>query len=308
MGNTDELIKEVIIEEGDNKLEIEPAVLENGKTSVFVEPVAPRERLIILGGGHIAVSLCEFASKVGFYVIIVDDRPEFANGIRFPWASEVICDSYKNALKNLKICSCDYVTILTRGHRYDLDCLRYIMKNCIPYYLGMVGSKRRVNGVFNMLSEEGYDRTQMSNICTPIGLDIGAVLPEEIAISILAELILYKRKKNTELNYKSITSDLDMDVISHLAAIQELTAVVTVMRTKGSTPRGAGAKMAVNRYGKIYGSIGGGCAERSIINDAVHIIGTGEYRIEEIDMTGDIAENDGMVCGGIMQVLIEDFV
>ncbi|MCD8126713.1 MAG: XdhC family protein [Clostridiales bacterium] len=101
-------------------------------------------------------------------------------------------------------------------------------------------------------------------------------------------------------------SDLDLDILDYLAVSREPKAIVTVMQTKGSTPRGAGAKMAVSPRGDITGSIGGGCSEGAMIRDAIDIIGTGTYKAMLIDMTGDVAESEGMVCGGTMLVLIED--
>ncbi|GAA0122866.1 MAG: XdhC family protein [Clostridium argentinense] len=306
------LTKKLILDDQREQSITEPVAVKEGETISFYEPIALKDRLVILGGGHVALPLCEFASKTGFHVTVVDDRPEFANHLRFPWASKVICEGFEPALKKLSITDADYITIVTRGHRYDADCLRYILKYTQPFYLGMIGSKRRVKGLFQILEEEGYDREKISRICSPIGLDIGAVLPEEIAISILAELILYKRGSNIKRSNKIIkknivTSDLDSDVITYLASLKESAAVVTVMNTKGSTPRSTGAKMVVNSYGKVYGSIGGGCAEKDIINIAIQIIGTGKYQVVKQDLTGDVAESEGMVCGGIMDILIEDF-
>lgn len=294
------LIKECIYDQ--ETFKADPELYQQEDETVFYEPVARTDRLILLGGGHIALPLCEFAAKTGFNVTVVDDRPQFANPVRFPYAQKVMCDAFDRALEKLNIGAMDYVAVITRGHRYDADCLRFILKNCTPFYLGMIGSRRRVKGLFTMLEEEGYSREQMIAVCTPIGLDIGAVLPEEIAVSILAEMISYRRKSSKNV----VTSDLDLNVVDHLAELKEPAAVVTVMSTKGSTPRGAGAKMVVNRYGIIYGSIGGGCAEKDVINQAIRLIGTGEYQTVKLDLTGDIAESEGMVCGGIMHILLED--
>ena len=214
--------------------------------------------------------MCEFAAKSGFAVTVCDDRPDFANRQRFPDAENVICDSFENAIRSLKLTPYDYVVIITRGHRHDADCLRVILPGTQPAYLGMIGSRRRVKGLFEMLEEEGYDRALMDRICTPIGLNIGAVTPGEIAISILSEVVAYKRLP------------------------------------EHSNEREAGAKMAVSPLGKVTGSIGGGCSEGAVIRDAIRIIGTGRYQLVDIDLTGDVAESDGMVCGGTMQVLIED--
>ena len=276
--------------------------------TVYSEPVFPAERLIVLGGGHIAMPVCEFAAKIGFSVTVCDDRPEFANSGRFPLASRVICDSFPDAIRKLGITAYDYVVVLTRGHRYDADCLREILPGIFPAYLGLIGSRRRVRGLFDMLCEEGYSRKDLEHICTPVGLDIGAVTPGEIAVSILAEIVAYKRKPELQKRVLRLhtDSDLELEMIRYLAGSSEPEAIVTVVETKGSTPREAGAKMAVNRLGRVTGSIGGGCSESTAIREAVRLIGTGTYKILDIDLTGDIAESDGMVCGGSMRVLIED--
>ncbi len=287
---------------------LKPTAVKNGDDFDISEPMLPKERLIILGGGHIALPVCEFGAKCGFEAYVVDDRPAFANAPRFPWAAGVLCESFGSAIEKLRITPYDFVVIITRGHRHDADCLRHILPGKQPAYLGMIGSKRRVKGLLEMLVEEGYSKENIERIATPIGLSIGAVTPEEIAVSILSEIIAYKRlpEKNTSHSRYVNASDLDLEMIEYLAENHEPKAVVTVIQTKGSTPRGAGAKMAVSPRGQVTGSIGGGCSEGAVIRDAIDIIGTGEYKTVFIDMTGEVAESDGMVCGGIMYALIED--
>lgn len=282
-----------------------PAVIEEDDRTIFVEPFRPRERLIILGGGHIALPLVKFASEIGFSVTVVDDRPSFANTSRFPWAEQVICETFEDSFDILKLSEYDYVVIITRGHRHDTLCLRKILSQKETVYLGMIGSKHRVNGVKELLIQEGYDAERIGRICTPIGLDIGAVTPEEISISILAEIISRKRLGGGRNVNRS---ELDLTVLETISDQNaDAFAVVTVMSSKGSVPRGAGAKMLVFPDLRIVGSIGGGCSESQIIRDAFSIIGTGGYLVKTIDLTGDVAESEGMVCGGIMKVLVEDF-
>ncbi len=271
------------------------------------EPVLPQERLIVLGGGHIAMPVCSFGSGCGFAVTVVDDRPDFANRNRFPDAEEVICDSFENAIRRLRITPFDYVVVITRGHRHDADCLRALLPGEWPAYLGMIGSRRRTRGLLEMLEEEGFDNGKLKKICTPIGLSIGAVTPGEIAVSILSEVIAYKRLPEYGSEDRCCNdSDVELSTLAYLAENHEPKAVVTVIETKGSTPRGTGAKMAVSPMGKVTGSIGGGCSEAAVIQDAVRMIGTGRYQIVDIDLTGEVAESDGMVCGGTMRVLVED--
>ena len=123
--------------------------------SVAGEPFSPPERLIVLGAGHIALPVCEFAAKSGFEVYVCDDRPSFANEGRFPDAAQVLCDSFENCIRQLKITSYDYIVIITRGHTHDADCLREIFKGTQPAYLGLIGSRRRVKGLLEMLLAEG---------------------------------------------------------------------------------------------------------------------------------------------------------
>ena len=272
------------------------------------EPVLPQARMIVLGAGHIALPVCEFGAKCGFTVCVLDDRPDFANRSRFPEAAEVVCDSFENGIRKLSVTPFDYVVVITRGHRHDADCLRVLLPGTMPAYLGMIGSRRRTKGLLEMLKEEGFDETRLARICTPIGLNIGAVTPAEIAISILSEVIAYKRlPEHGDPNRYCNDSDVELFTLRYLAENREPKAVVTVIETKGSTPRGSGAKMAVSPLGKVTGSIGGGCSEAAVIQDAVRIIGTGRYKTVDIDLTGEVAESDGMVCGGTMKVLVEDF-
>ena len=235
-------------------------------------------------------------------------RPPFLRESgRFPMAEKVICDDFGHAIKELKIQESDYICIVTRGHRHDADCLRMIGKGKEPAYLGMIGSRRRVGIVKQELLEEGYAPERMSRLKSPIGLKIGGVTPEEIAISILAEIIQVKRMDREDKRVKN-RSDLDFDVLKRLAEEpDEPKAVVTVIESKRFLPRGAGAKMIVYRDGRILGSIGGGCSEAAVLGEARSLIGSGRYKVVHVDLTGEAAEDEGMVCGGIMDVLVEDF-
>ncbi|UWG95688.1 XdhC family protein [Dehalobacter sp. DCM] len=278
------------------------------QNTVVIEPFFPEPGLIIFGGGHIAKPLCEFGSRLGFSVTVVDDRLSFANKQRFPEADQVLCESFETCFEHLKFNRFTYVVIVTRGHRYDSVCLREIAKRQWAY-AGMIGSRRRVQGVKEQLISEGSAREMIEKVNTPIGLEIGAVTPEEIAISILGQVISYRRLENPRLGRESAKinwTEFDRDVIDELSMDrQDQKAIVTIIATKGSVPRKAGAKMLVWRDGRILGSIGGGCSEGAVIHTARDIILDGGYRIQRVDMTGSVAEDEGMVCGGIMDVLIE---
>jgi xanthine dehydrogenase accessory factor len=124
-----------------------PSVIDEDDRKIFVEPFHPRERLIVLGGGHIALPLVKYASEIGFSVTVVDDRPSFANTSRFPWAERVICETFEDSFDILKLSEYDYVVIITRGHRHDTLCLRKLLAQRETAYLGMIGSRHRVSGV-----------------------------------------------------------------------------------------------------------------------------------------------------------------
>ena len=266
-----------------------------------IEHYAPKPRLIVLGGGHIALALIKMAKLLDFYIVVFDDRPMFANPDRFPEADEVICDDFSKAFEHINISSSDYVVIVTRGHKHDSECLEGVLKGKEPTYTGMIGSRRRIAIVLRQLEEQGCSKERIEKVYTPIGLDIGAITPAEISIAILAEIVEVKRNgigKETGIS-------CDVEIAEWLAEHgDEVDAILTILDTKGSVPRETGAKMAMTYEGTIAGTIGGGCAESGVMQEARTVIREGGWKIVPVDMT-DSAEEDGMVCGGKMRVLVE---
>lgn len=273
-----------------------------------VRSFRPPERLILLGGGHVAQPLCRYAADLGFAVTVVDDRPSFANLERFPEAAEVVCRDFPGALRQLRVNERDYVSVITRGHRYDADCLRTILSGPFPRYLGMIGSRRRVAGLLRLLEEEGFSRDLLDAVHAPIGLPIGALTVQEIGISIAAELVQCRRRETDRRSGAAalVTEDVDLPLLRFLAEDPAPKALLTVIETSGSTPVKSGAMMAVDRAFRTAGTIGGGCSENAVLMEACRLIGTGENRCVTVDMSNDVAEEEGMVCGGQMRVLLED--
>lgn len=268
---------------------------------LVIEPFTPRPRLLVFGGGHVALPLCEFADRIGFSTVVMDDRPFFASRSRFPKAENVVCASFEDCLDLLKPCCRDYAVIVTRGHRHDGIVLRQLLGKGLAY-LGMIGSKRRIAGMWRELEQEGFSRRQLEEVHAPIGLGINAATPEEIAVSILAELIACKNGSGKKEAY----SDMDLRVLSEAAKKQALpVALLTILSSRGSVPRRAGAKMLVFYDGATVGSIGGGCSEAGVLRRARELMGSPGCQLEAVDMTGEAAEDEGMVCGGTMEVLIE---
>lgn len=289
--------------------------LQDGKTAfrtveadgvTYIRNFRPRERLILLGGGHIAQPLCRYAADLDFSVTVVDDRPSFANRSRFPEAESVICDAFSSAIQQLQVSGQDYVAVITRGHRYDAECLRTILAGTFPRYLGMIGSKRRVLGLFQRLEDEGFSRETLDRIHAPIG----ALTVKEIAISIVAQLIQNRRQDTGRRSKSTVLAaeDVDLPLLKFLAENQAPKALLTVYETQGSTPVKSGAMMAVDQSLRTAGTIGGGCGENAVLLEAHRLIGTGGRRCVTVDMSNDVAAEVGMVCGGQMKVLIEDFV
>jgi xanthine dehydrogenase accessory factor len=283
---------------------------QDGDALSLTEYYAPRPRLLILGGGHIALALSAMGALIDFDTVVFDDRPIFANAERFPQAREVICDSFVNAMDRLRVRKSDYAVIVTRGHRHDTLCLQGILRGPLPHYIGMIGSRRRVAIVRKQLADEGFPPEDLAKLYSPIGLRIGAVTPQEISISILAEIVQHRRKGPAWADAASSVPQQgagasDLELAEWLADERNnADALITVVKTRGSTPREAGAKMALSYEGNAVGTIGGGCAEAGVMQDARSVIRNGGYSLKTIDLT-DSAEEDGMVCGGSMTILIE---
>ena len=269
------------------------------------EPYRACDRLIILGGGHVALATAKIASMVDFSISVCDDRPEFSSRERFPFASKCFCMTYSEALEQLTVNSRDYILILTRQHQFDRECLQRILSGTEPYYCGMLGSRRRVAQLFDGLEAEGYSRERINRICSPVGLAIGGRTPEEIAVSIVGEMISYRRQRQPQTAW---STDLQPELAALLAEDDKAKAIVTVIEAKGSCPRKAGAKMIVREDGSILGSVGGGSTEGMLIRRARSLIGTGCYEIVSEDMTEDATRSDDLVCGGTMTFLIEDCI
>jgi xanthine dehydrogenase accessory factor len=163
-----------------------------GATSVYLEVVESKPVFLVVGAGHIGRSLSKLGNLLGFHVAVIDDRDDFADPELLPEADEVICDDFEAALDRFPINANTNIVLVTRGHRQDELSLR----RCIGRgagYLGMIGSKRRTSTVLAHLRDEGFDPTELAKVRTPIGLDIGAETPEEIAVSIMAEVIMLRR-------------------------------------------------------------------------------------------------------------------
>ena len=167
----------------------EPA---GGGYQVMIERHEPAATLVIAGGGHIGKALATIGDLCGFSVVVVDDRPDYANQERFPEADRVLCGDFSEVLRGLPVDANTYIVTVTRGHKHDEESLRQVVASPAAY-VGMIGSKRRAAAVLQHLIDEGLDAEAVGRVHTPIGLDIGAETPEEIAVAIMAEVVQVRR-------------------------------------------------------------------------------------------------------------------
>jgi len=170
----------------------EQGLICGGQMDVFIDPVTPTPRVCIVGAGHVGYHTAQLAATVGFRVVVVDDRASFADPSRFPTAERVDVADIPEWLRTADVGPRDYLVIVTRGHREDLDALRAALSRDTAY-VGLIGSKAKIARLYARLGTEGGDRSAMTRVHAPIGLDLGAISPEEIAVSIVAELIAHRR-------------------------------------------------------------------------------------------------------------------
>jgi xanthine dehydrogenase accessory factor len=173
-----------------------------GTLDIFIEPVLPPALLYIFGAGHVALNLYRTAKQAGFDVFIVDDRESYANRERFPEAKDVIAEDFDQALARITPNETSYLVIVTRGHRDDMRVLRWAVQTQARY-IGMIGSKRKTITIFRELVKEGIPDHLFERVHAPVGLDIGAITPEEIAVAITAELIAVRRRVGRTLPHMS---------------------------------------------------------------------------------------------------------
>ena len=173
--------------EGRRAIEAAGAIVE-----ILVEVVEPASTLLVVGGGHVGLAVGQLGAMLGMEVAIIDDREDYANEERFPYEANVICGDFGEELERFPITANTYIVLVSRGHKVDELALRTVAERGAGY-VGMIGSKRRTRTVLQHLAEEGLDPESLDRVFTPIGLDIGAETPEEIAVSVLGEIILVRR-------------------------------------------------------------------------------------------------------------------
>ncbi len=270
---------------------------------VFAEILGNEKKMVICGAGHVSMPVIRIAKMMGFQVTAIDDRMQFVQNALDNGADEGVCSGFEEALANIPGDPDTFFIIVTRGHLSDSECLLSIVKK--PYaYIGMIGSRRKVGMVKQLLADNGVSQDAIDSVHTPIGLDIGAETPEEIAVAIMAEIIEVKNKirKGT-----GISGEI-MDALR--SGKREAAVLATIVSKRGSSPRSAGSRMLIAEDGSITDTIGGGLAEARVIERAGEMLTANKNEpvrpvLMHVDMTGkDVAES-GMICGGAIEVLLE---
>jgi xanthine dehydrogenase accessory factor len=250
---------------------------------------------VVLGGGHISLALEHILKFLDFHVIIVDDRTEFANRERFVNADKIFCMDFEDYFKNPPPGMHTYYVIVTRGHIHDYVCLKHVL-NTTYDYVGMIGSKIKVAQTLEKLRLEGYSDAAINQIHAPIGLPLGGSTPEEIAISIAAEILVNKNKRERNCFPYEWTDVLIQD--------KEPLYMATVIDKAGSAPRGKGSRMLVTKSGTILGSIGGGAVEDTVIRQVTQSTDIPNFTFTQYDLSNKDASGLGMICGGCIKVML----
>ena len=280
------------------------------QTRIYRERIGRTPKMIICGAGHVSMPIICMGKMLGFMVTVIEDRPKFADHARAAGADQVLCEPFADGLSKIRGDSDSWFIIVTRGHRYDTECLEAILRK--PYaYVGMMGSRRRVAIVKDQLEAKGVCREALDGVHTPIGLKIGAETPEEIAVSVMAEIIQVKNAgfgkdgKAERCRTGGYSTELLDAVLDPDDSREKVLA--TIISRKGSAPRSVGTKMLIRADGTTVDTIGGGCIESEVIQKALLMMRTEDegFRLCTVDMTADAAEDEGMVCGGVVEVMLE---
>lgn len=285
----------------------------------MIEPFTPPPTLIIFGSGHIAGYLATMARFLSFRVLIVDDRPEYANPQKFTQADEIHCGPFPDIIEQIPFHSQCYAVIVTRGHRTDAVCLANLLARPIPY-IGMVGSERKIRFIFELLEEQGLDPRKQANLFSPVGLDFHSETPQEIAFSILAEIQQYRSggtgrplssldqtDKVHPYDEKRMRQDIELfSVMANAMEEGKKFASLMIIHTSGHVPRGVGSRAIVWEDGRIYRTVGGGRRENEMMEIALECLKSGTTHREEVHFSG--AYHDVQpVCGGRYSIFIQPF-
>lgn len=271
-------------------------------TRVFAERFGSAPQLVVCGGGHVAVSVVRLAKLMGLPVLAMDDRAEYAQDLRDARADRVICMPFEQALQQVPGGEETYFVVVTRAHAFDVVCLRQILQKPAAY-VGMMGSRGRAELVRRQLLEQGADAQRVQALYAPIGLAIGSQTAEEIALSIMAQIVSIKNQRTQTEGF----SPALLDVMRAADEAGKPTVLATIIARHGSTPREVGAKMLIGPDGSMTGSVGGGIMEHRTILAAQEMLAGNAPRQRVVHFSADGRNADAALaaCGGSMELLLE---
>lgn len=274
--------------------------LELGCGCVFAERFGAAPQLVVCGGGHVAAAVVRLAKLLCLPVTAVEDRPEFAAQLREAGADTVLCAPFEEALEQVPGGTETYFAVLTRAHAFDLVCLKQILQKPAAY-VGMMGSRRRAALVRQQLTQAGADPARIEALYAPIGLSIGAQTAQEIALSILAQIVEIKNARTqTEGFVPAVLEAMEM-----ADRRGQQVVLATIVSRHGSTPRDVGAKMLVFPDGKTAGSVGGGIMEYQTTLAAQEMLAKGQQqRVLSCTTEGNDQDTAIAACGGSMELLL----
>jgi xanthine dehydrogenase accessory factor len=270
------------------------------------EFLSGKMELVICGGGHVGLAVYTLGTFLGWHVSIVEDREEYCSKEKYPKATRLV-GKYSEILSNMEL-SHAAIVVATRGHKFDKSCVEAILPKKYKY-LGMIGSSSKVSKTMELLGNEikngsiNCDIEKLSKINSPIGLDIKAQTPEEIAISIIAEII-----KVTKADKKQI--QMKVSDIEKLSTQDSPFVVARIIEKKGSAPREVGSFLAILSDGSLIGTVGGGAVEAVVIHNCKKLLSdsTKNSELYHHDLSNESASNLGMICGGNVKVILKKFI
>lgn len=269
---------------------------------IYTETVMDQKKMIICGAGHVSIPVIRIAKMSGFFVTVIDDREKFVLQAKEAGADEAVCGEYREALSAVSGDRNTFFVIVTRGHQCDRACLEQILTKTYAY-VGMIGSRKRVAKQMQDMIADGYNRETLHRVHAPIGLSIGAQTAEEIAISIMAEIIQVKNKSGRSGGYDRLLLETAANRNTSSAHLKK--AVLTIVDKHGSGPRDVGTKMVVLEDGSLIGTIGGGALEADMIRQAFRCMHRNECGMFHYEMNLKEAKEAGMACGGETDIFID---
>ena len=263
---------------------------------IFSQQLGLSRKAVICGGGHVAQELIRILSRLEFEVTVLEDRDDFGDRAREAGAGRVLVGSYEQNLASLETGPETCFVIMTRGHRYDMECLYHILSRK-AFYKGFMCSRVRAGHAAEEMLKRGIDPRAVKELHAPVGLPIGAETPAEIAVSVAAEIISEIRRNGREAIPGKILEAL---------ITEEEKVLATIVSRCGSAPREAGTRMAVFKDGSITGTLGGGALEAAAREKAVNMLRQHvKTELMTADLAGSTDPSDGMACGGTVSIFFE---